>query len=182
MEMTGTRIFFGKISKVDRSTGKATVELPVDGITTHFLPIIYPGTNAASGAWSTDLKTGDAVAVLLDCNMVDGVILGAYYNQVSQPDAANANGFKIKFSSTSIEHDGSGKLALFAGPMEVSVKSDGIRVKSGGDSLAAILSDLIDAMALETHLSAPPGSPTGPPVNAASYTLIKTRLLQFLKS
>lgn len=180
--MEGVKLFFGTVAEIDMAKGKAKVVLPEENITTHFMPLIFPGTNPVSGAWSWDLQTGDAVAVLMSPGMVDGVVIGAYYNAVKQPQAAANNGLKISFTGAAIENDGSGKILMTAAPMEVSVKADGIRIKSGGDSLAQILSDLIDAMALETHVSAPPGSPTSPPVNAAAYTAIKTRLNLFLKS
>lgn len=183
----GTRLKFGKITEVDLGAGRARVNIPDADITTHMLPVVFPGTNPTSGggAFSWDLGTNDFVAVLLDANMVDGVILGAVYGGSRQPGSAAApdKGLKIVFpGGITILQDGTGVVSVAtATGMEVKVEPTGITVGSSGDSLAAIIGDLVDAMAAETHLSATPGAPTGPPINLATYLAIKARALLFLK-
>ena len=47
-----------------------------------------------------------------------------------------------------------------------------------GDTLLGLLEELIDAILAETHPT--PVGPSGPPINAADYSSIKSRLPQFL--
>ena len=47
-----------------------------------------------------------------------------------------------------------------------------------GDTLLGLLEELCDELAAETHPT--PVGPSGPPINAAKYSSIKSRLKQFL--
>tara|TARA_Y100001963_G_C6548592_1_gene338800 strand:+ start:195 stop:578 length:384 start_codon:yes stop_codon:yes gene_type:complete len=47
-----------------------------------------------------------------------------------------------------------------------------------GDTLLGLLEELIDAILAETHPT--PVGPSGPPINAADYSSIKSRLSTFL--
>ena len=47
-----------------------------------------------------------------------------------------------------------------------------------GDTLLGLLEELCDALAAETHPT--PVGPSGPPINAAQYSSIKSRLKAFL--
>ena len=183
----GTRLKFGKVTEVDLAAGRARVNIPDADITTHMLPIIFPGTNPTSGggAFSWDLGTNDFVAVLMDANMTDGVILGAVYGGSRLPGSAAApeKGLKIVFpGGVTVLQNGSGVISVATtSGMQIKIEPTGITVGSSGDSLASIIGDLVDALVAETHLSAAPGAPTGPPINLAVYSSIKARALLFLK-
>ena len=45
-----------------------------------------------------------------------------------------------------------------------------------GNALSQWLSSLVDALAVQTHVSGTPGSPTSPPVNAAAFTSLKSQI------
>lgn len=45
-----------------------------------------------------------------------------------------------------------------------------------GNKLSQWLTDLLTAMSTETHLCSSPGSPSGPPLNAASYSSLQARI------
>ena len=170
---------FGTICDTDYDSGLYRVELDDDRLVSYWLsPAHLTTRNARSFA---PLAIGEHVACLFDEALEDGVILGAIYSSVDKPEGSANRTFLDFLNKVSVEYDSSAGAFIFTNQsVTVTVASDKVTIERGADSLGAILSDLIDAMALETHTSTAPGSPTTPPLNAASYLAIKTRLLQFL--
>ena len=52
----------------------------------------------------------------------------------------------------------------------------GVEISRGGESLKLLINDILTQIQAMTHLSAAPGSPTGPPVNIAAFGAIAARL------
>jgi len=170
---------FGTVCATDHPAGLVRVELDDDALVSYWLsPAHLTTRNARAFA---PLAIGEHVACLFDENLEDGVVLGAIYSAADRPEGDAARTFLDFLSGVSVEYDADAQaLIITNSAVSVTVADNKVTISRGGDSLGAALSDLIDAMALETHTSAAPGSPTTPPLNAASYTAIKTRLLNFL--
>jgi phage baseplate assembly protein V len=169
---------FGNIAEVNHATGLVRVELPEDAIVTSWLSYVWPATRA-SRSYSPPV-VGESVAVLLDEYATDGVVLGAIYAaEVDTPGADPGQHFTTFADGGRVEYDeNTGRLTVNKGSVNVLVDGAKITISKGGESLGGILSDLIDQLAIETHTA--PSGPTTPPLNAAAYTAIKTRLTQFL--
>ena len=170
---------YGTVCDTDYDSGLNRVNLDDDGLVSYWLSPVHLTTRNAKPF--APLAIGEHVACLFDEALEDGVILGAIYSAKDKPEG-NANRTFLDFlNNVSVEYDSAAGAFIFTNQtVAVTISDNKVTIEKGADSLGAILSDLIDAMALETHTSAAPGSPTTPPLNAASYVAIKTRLLQFL--
>jgi len=71
----------------------------------------------------------------------------------------------------------SGDIAIINSP-EIYLGLDAVEPVVLGDTLLGLLEELCDALAAETHPT--PVGPSGPPINAADYSSIKSRLSTFL--
>jgi hypothetical protein len=71
----------------------------------------------------------------------------------------------------------SGDIAIINSP-EIYLGLDAVEPVVLGDTLLGLLEELCDALAAETHPT--PVGPSGPPINAADYSSIKSRLKSFL--
>ena len=172
--MKGGQFKYGRVCEVNTATGMARVEFREDGIVSPWMPVVMPGVSGDRYFRMHDIN--ELVACLLDDYCESGVILGGIYDRNNTPDGGNV--VRVEFSDGStVEHDKTASaLTVTTGTTEITVAAAGIEIKRGGESLKAILTDLISACELETHTSASPGSPTSPPLNVATYTAIKTRL------
>ncbi len=170
---------FGTVTQQDHDKGLYRVNFPADNLVSYWLSPVHLVTRSAKVF--APLSIGEHVACFMDNDGVDGVILGAIYSTKDVPQGTANKTFLDFGGSVSVTWNSStDTLTVKNNSVEVEVTETKVTLKKGADSLGAVLSDLIDAMALETHISAAPGSPTTPPVNAAAYTAIKTRLNLFL--
>jgi phage baseplate assembly protein V len=146
---------FGNICDVDASRGYARVEFDEDGITSAFLPVLVAG--ALQNKYFAMPAVNEQVVCIMDENCEQGVILGALYSKPNPP-----TGFGQGVSG--VIYDDGGQFT-YKGKFTFS---------NAVQSLASILSDLMDAHIAETHTT--PSGPSGPPINLATYQAIKTRL------
>ena len=172
--MKGGIFKYGRISEVNTATGMVRVEFREDGIVSPWMPVVMPGVSG--DRYFRMHAVNELVACLVDDHVESGIVLGGIYDRNNTPDGGNV--VRVEFSDGSlIEHDKtSSALTVTTGTTEITVAAAGIDIKRGGESLKAILTDLIAACETETHTSASPGSPTSPPLNVAVYTAIKSRL------
>ena len=90
----GATVKFGTVSA--SRPGFARVRLPdCDNMRTMWLPIAYPKTKNDQACWTYD--AGEQVAVLLDANGEDGVIVGAIYSDTDTPPITDSNVFMVRF-------------------------------------------------------------------------------------
>lgn len=175
-------IKFGFISEVIPLKGMVRVEFPEDNIVSAELPIIVNG--AKSNKFYYNLQVNEQVCCMMDEDMENGVCLGAVYNEKNLPrSSVNNDLISLNFGESAIRVSQSGSnLEVLLGNTTVKVSPLGVEISKGGESLKTILVDLVTANSIETHTSAAPGSPTTPPINAASYTAIIARLNTFFSA
>lgn len=96
---------FGTVAAVDEVAGMVRVRLPEMGnLRTDWLQVLQSKTLNDKHWCLPDL--GEHVAVLLDNNGDDGIVLGAVYSSVDKPPVASGNKFHIRFADgTTIEYD-----------------------------------------------------------------------------
>lgn len=190
-------IRFGNICDQDPAKGLVRVKFQDDGITSFWLPIIVQG--ALENKYFHPFATNELVACVMDERLENGVVLGAIYSSAAQPDGGSADVVRVKFKDgNSIQYDtAAGELLAEIGDSKVTVTTSaatiengdtslelspaGHDIKKGGESLYAILNDLMTALLSHTHTSAAPGSPTTPPVPPVDLIAIQTRIPQLLK-
>lgn len=166
-----TKLRFGIISEVFPAKGTARVSFPADKIVSGELPILTPRSKNDKQADTFDIN--EQVVCLMDEHSEDGVILGAIFSSVDQPEGAGVDIWVRKFQGgTMIKHDrsnnkltinlsASGSLEI-TGDLKVIGKieaSDNIESTSGDVKAASI------SLKLHTHPGVQPGSgSTGTPV------------------
>lgn len=176
---------FGIISESDPAKGLARVKFGEDGIVTKWLPVLMQKTLQDQHAHSLDVN--EHVVCLMDAHAEEGVILGAIYSTATAPpsdlqsaDVAGAvfsDGSKVSFDRSSstllVEVAEAGTVTVKVGTAEHTITANGHTIKNTM-SLKGWLESLCDALLAETH---PTGTgPSGPPINAASYTAAKANL------
>lgn len=159
---------FGNICDVDASQGLCRVEFDEDGITSAFLPVLSPNTK--ENKYLAMPAINEQVVCLMDEFCEQGVVLGALYSQVDKP-----TGFNIG-ESGAVYATGSKIIHKPDGGLEFGASSGKLSLANAFESLAGIMSDLLDAHIAETHNVTAIGAPTGPPINLATYQAIKVRL------
>lgn len=120
---SGVTLKFGTVSA--SRPGFARVRLPdADNMRTMWLPIAYPKTQDDECYWTYDL--GEQVAVLLDAQGEDGVVLGAIYSDVDTPPITDPNKFGIRFKDgAELEYDrATHTLTVRGGVQKVIVEAD----------------------------------------------------------
>lgn len=100
---SGMTLKFGTVSA--SRPGFARVRLPdADNMRTMWLPIAYPKTQDDQCYWTYD--PGEHVAVLLDAQGEDGVIIGAVFSDSDTPPISDLNKFGIRFKDgAELEYD-----------------------------------------------------------------------------
>lgn len=172
---------YGTITETDPNKGLARVSFPEEGIVSGWLPVIQSGTLKNKSFHTFDVS--EHVACLMDENAENGVIVGAIYSKSETPGAVNgADKVGVAFESGDyIEYDRAGrKYKIKTNTTEFSLSNDGPKISKGSESLKKLLVDLLDTILTETHPTAV--GPTGPPINAAAYTALKTRISNFFES
>jgi phage baseplate assembly protein V len=172
---------FGTISEIEPNKGLARVRFAEDGLVSAWLPVMQAKTSKDKFYHIPDVN--EHVACLMDEHAENGVVLGAVYSKNESPgDVKGADKIGVSFESGDmIEYDRSTrKFLVKTNTTELSIAGEGPSMTKGGESLKTILSDLMDAILAETHPTAV--GPTGPPLNAAQYTSIKTRITQFFEN
>ena len=167
-------IRFGNVCDVDPAKGYVRVELDEDGITTHWLPVVKPGTKADK--YFSMPSVNEHVVCMLDENCEEGVVVGALYSKVDTPTGFGEGKSGVVFGDGSrVVYDKAEGTLIVSTVGKVLIEGTNIvSIKTQAESLKAILTDLIDAILTETH---PTGTgPSGTPINAAQYTAIKTRI------
>jgi len=90
---------FGYITEIDPSKCYARVTFMDDGIVSAPLQIITLG--ALNNKFFHMFDINEQVAVLMDEDSVEGVILGAVFNDGTNPDGGDKDVFRVKFSDDS---------------------------------------------------------------------------------
>jgi len=170
---------FGNVCDADASRGYVRVELDEDGITTHWLPVVFPGAKLDKHFAMPAIN--EQVVCLMDENCEEGAVIGALYSAVDTPAGFGEGKAGVIFDDGSrIVYDKATKTLTIKTEAKVVIEAKSlVSIKTETQSLKAILSDLIDAILAETH---PTGTgPSGTPLNFAQYTAIKTRISSLLE-
>ncbi len=174
---------YGNICDVDAAKGLVRVEFDDDGITSAWIPVTTHGTSGNKYAYTFDV--GEHVACLMDEHAENGVVIGAIYSQANTPTGGNKDKVSVNFSDgASVAYNrATHTLEVKVGGTELKLtQSGGFTVKKGGETLKALLTDILTQLQAETHISSGPGSPTSVPVNAAAYAAISARVALFFES
>lgn len=99
LDQFGATVKFGTVSA--SKPGFARVRLTdCNNMRTLWLPILYPKSQNDQACWTYD--DGEHVAVLLDAQGEDGVILGAIYSNADTPPTTDKAVFIIKFKDGAV--------------------------------------------------------------------------------
>ncbi|MDR1311096.1 MAG: phage baseplate assembly protein V [Burkholderiaceae bacterium] len=124
---------FGTVSAVDEATAQVRVRLPdVDNMRTDWLPVLTRKTKQDKDYWLPDI--GEHIAVLLDANGEDGLVLGAVFSDAdSVPIVSRDKWHKSFADGASLEYDRAAhKLTVTGGIQHVVVEVGAdVLVKSG---------------------------------------------------
>ena len=170
---------FGNVCNVDASRGYVRVELDEDNITTHWLPVVVPGSR--SNKYFAMPVINEQVVCLLDKNCEDGVVIGSLYSDVDKPDGFESGVSGVIFEDGSkVTYDAeSATITVSAAGNVVIEAAEKISIRTEAETLKSILSDLIDQILAETHPTS--SGPTGLPINSPQYAAIKTRVENFFE-
>lgn len=96
---------FGTVSAVDEQTMRVRVRLPdLDNLRTDWLPVLTRKSLRDKDYWLPDV--GEHVAVLLDANGDDGVVLGAFFSEADTVPVTSRDKWHRRFrDGTTIEYD-----------------------------------------------------------------------------
>lgn len=131
-------LHFGTVSAVDEKTGMVRVRLPdLNNLRTDWLQVLYPKTLQDKCYCMPDL--GEHVAILLDENGEDGVVLGAVYSTADKPPVVSRDKWHRRFKDgTVLEYDRSTHTFTVDGPAQINlISSSQVNVKSGQITLDA---------------------------------------------
>lgn len=170
---------YGTVTEVDPK-GFVRVKIEEDEIVTQPIAVIFRRTSKDKDYMLPDV--GDHVACLVDENCEDGVCLGAIYSEADAAPYTDANKSGVKFSNGDvIEFDRTARLYhIKTDTTEFTIDPAGFTLKKGTETLKKIMSDLLDAIIAETHATGT--GPSGPPINIADFTAIKTRIGTFFEN
>lgn len=170
----------GFISEVKPEDGTARVEFREDGITSDWLSVIVPGS--LNNKYSFPYEVNEQVVCLMDEHCEQGEIVGARYNKSDKPGEYGSTVTAVKYKDGSVvKYDSQvHEFTMTIGQSEFVInEAGGFRIKKGGETLYAILNDLITQLTTETH-TGNLGFPTTPPINSPAYSAIMTRLQTLL--
>lgn len=172
-------IRFGFVSGIEPELGKVRVRFPEDdNLVTQPLPIIFPATTGDEYFVLPD--EGTQVAVLMDQNAEDGVVLGAIYNSDRKPSQGAADKTYVKFKDGTLivynRADHTYTVTMDTVTFELS--RAGFAIKRGDETLKKILSDMLDKI-IAIKVPTPAGL-SEVPINSLEFTAIKNRLPNLL--
>lgn len=180
--MNGCHLKFGIITQVNPSKGLAIVHFDDLDIPSDWLPWISSRTG--NDQENDPLEQNEHVACLMDCNLENGVILGAIYSQRDTPPTeSGANKWVKKFQDGTIfSYDKQAhEYSLANGTFSFVInRTGGFNVYKGSENLGKLVQDLAEECALMTMPVS--GSTAGPPTNATNIVNIITRMALFFKS
>jgi phage baseplate assembly protein V len=170
-------IKYGFVSSIDENLCRVRVNFPDEDIPSPWMPIVLAGVLIDKHYHLPGINTH--VCCLMDPDFENGVVLGAIYDSSNPaPSGSNKSKTLVQFSDGSLVQYSTqnSELKIQVGTATIEINLTGIDISKGGESLKAILSDMLTQMQAETHTSSAPGSPTSPPLNLAAYVLIQARL------
>jgi len=170
---------FGTVCELQEANGRARVEFEEDGITSAFLPIVFPSSTADQYRQMPAINA--QVACIMDENLEDGAIIGAIYSAAATPSNFESSERGVIFGDGSKATYKNGVITIKGASKVVIEGAAKVSIKTAFDGLASILSDLMAQLQLETHLSGAPGAPTTPPVNIAAYAALQARINALLE-
>lgn len=96
---------FGTVSAVDEQTMRVRVRLPdLDNLRTDWLPVLTRKSLRDKDYWLPDV--GEHVALLLDANGDDGVVLGAIFSEADAVPVASRDKWHLRFDDgTTLDYD-----------------------------------------------------------------------------
>lgn len=171
---------FGTVKATNPATAQVRVEFKSDRTVSFWLPVLMQNTGENKSFRM--FSTGEQVACLMDKLSETGVVLGSMYTSSNAPDASST--VRWEFSDGAVfEYDANiSKMTADISGTILEASPAGWAIKKTGESLRDLVADILSELALETHTSAAPGSPTTPPLNAAAYAVIQARVLAFFTS
>jgi phage baseplate assembly protein V len=96
----------------------------LDGLTTAWLPVIYPKTFADKVVWTLDV--GEQAACILDEHFENGCVLGAIYSEAAVPPVTSPDTFHLQFKDGGLfEYDRSDGAMKVVSKGVVDVTADG---------------------------------------------------------
>jgi len=173
-----THLKFGAVCDRNAPLGLFRVNFDEDEITSDWLSAVVTNTQGSKVSHPFDIN--EQVACLMDEHCEQGVILGAVWSNEDQPDGAGDDVWRVFFSDGAfLQYDRAAHvLHVKNNTTELKVKEAGFEVKRGGESLKAILVDLLtQILALTVTTST---GPSGTPINAAALQAIKDRIPNLL--
>lgn len=138
----------GIVSAIDAATGRARVKFPADDdMESFWLEVLQPRALASGDRayWMPDV--GEAVAVLMDDNDEDGVVLGAVYSSADPPPVTSADKKHETHKDGAIfEYDRAAHVYRVSVPaggrIEISIGATSITMDDAGISLKGARIDL----------------------------------------
>ena len=130
---------FGTVSAVDEQTMRVRVRLPdLDNLRTDWLPVLTRKSLRDKDYWLPDV--GEHVAVLLDANGDDGVVLGAIFSDADTVPVVSRDKWHRRFDDgAQVEYDraahhysvdvpASGTITLRCGASAITITASGIEI------------------------------------------------------
>ena len=125
---------FGTVSAIDEATCHVRVRLDsLDNLRTAMLPVLRPKTLQDKHYSLPDI--GEHVAVLLDPNGEDGVVLGAIFSTADMPPVSSVDKFHVRFKDGgAFEYDrATHALDVKGGVVTINVEAGAsVTIKAGG--------------------------------------------------
>lgn len=124
---------FGTVSAIDEAACRVRVRLDsLDNLRTDFLPVLRPKTLQDKHYSLPDI--GEHVAVLLDPNGEEGVVLGAIFSEADMPPVSSVDKFHVKFKDEAeFEYDRAAHaLTIKGGILTINVEAgSSVTIKAG---------------------------------------------------
>lgn len=168
---------FGIISDVDYAKGLVRVKFPADEIVSSWIPVSIPKT--LEDEYYIMPNVNEHVWAIMDEHCENGVVGGAIYSKDKKPSQGGADKTYVKFKdgSTIVYDRAAHTYTVTLDTTVYEISRLGFKVKRGTETLKKIISDTLDQIAAITVTCAAPGAPSTPPINLATFTAIKARLL-----
>lgn len=114
---------FGVVTGIDEARGMVRVQYAdMDREVSYWLAVLKAKTLRDKAYWMPDI--GEHVAVLIDENAVEGVVLGAIYSEADSVPVSNKDKAHIRFEDgTEIEYDRKGHVLRVSSEKEILLKA-----------------------------------------------------------